>query len=64
MELAEQYAMRALLRHYWRKGMDAEGAVREICAVEGDNAVETQMARHWFELFEAGHLSLEERKSM
>uniref|UniRef100_A0A183C628 HTH_48 domain-containing protein n=1 Tax=Globodera pallida TaxID=36090 RepID=A0A183C628_GLOPA len=62
MDQTEEYAIRALLRHYWKKGLVAEATVREICAVEGPGTVDIEMARNWFALFESGHTRLEPKK--
>uniref|UniRef100_A0A914IEN7 Mos1 transposase HTH domain-containing protein n=1 Tax=Globodera rostochiensis TaxID=31243 RepID=A0A914IEN7_GLORO len=64
MDQTEEYAIRALLRHYWKKGLVAEATVREICAVEGPGTVDIEMARNWFALFESGHTRLEPKKTI
>ncbi|KAL3077771.1 hypothetical protein niasHS_011574 [Heterodera schachtii] len=63
-QLSEIYAIRALLRHYWKKGTNAEETVRQICAVEGPNVVDIETAHNWFSRFECGHLTLEPKKTI
>ncbi|KAL3122369.1 hypothetical protein niasHT_001682 [Heterodera trifolii] len=63
-QLSETYAIRALLRHYWKKGTNADETVRQICAVEGPNFVDIETAHNWFSLFDSGHTTLEPKKTI
>ncbi|KAL3081705.1 hypothetical protein niasHT_035045 [Heterodera trifolii] len=45
-QLSENYAIHALLRHYWKKGTNADETVRQICAVEGPNFVDIETAHN------------------
>ncbi|KAL3068814.1 hypothetical protein niasHS_017380 [Heterodera schachtii] len=63
-QLSETYAIRALLRHYWKKGTNSDETVRQICAVEGPNFVDIETAHNWFSLFELGHTTLEPKKTI
>lgn len=60
--LQEKIVIRALLRHYWKKGLSTRAAVKEICAVEGDNMVSKSAAAEWFKRFNEGDLSLDDKK--
>ena len=51
-----------LLRHYWKKGLTAAAAVREICEVEGEGMIKVRKAQLWFKDFNSGNASLERRK--
>ena len=37
--LEEKVYIRALLLHYWKKGLSAAAASKEICAVEGEDTI-------------------------
>jgi transposase len=47
--------IRILLRHYWKKGLSARAAAKEICEVEGDGAVSKSTAIEWFKRFNEGN---------
>ena len=50
--------IRVLLRFFWKKGLTATAATREICEVEGKDVVNERTARRWFERFNHGDTSL------
>ena len=54
----EKFAIRVLLRHYWKKGLSARAAVAEICDVEGEGMVSKTTAIDWFKRFNNGETSL------
>ncbi len=35
----EKYDILVLLRHYWKKGIIASAATRQICEIEGEGAI-------------------------
>ena len=55
----EKLVCRVLLRHYWKKGLNA--AAKEICAVEGEGTVHPSTARKWFQRFRSGDTSLDDK---
>lgn len=57
----EKTVVRVLLRHYWKKGLSAAAAAREICAVEGEDVVKEDTARWWFRRFREGDTTLEDQ---
>ena len=56
----DNYEIQVLLRHYWKKGLKAVDAAREICHVEGEDAVAERTAQKWFERFEDGHTEIKD----
>jgi histone-lysine N-methyltransferase SETMAR len=57
----EKIAIRALLRHYWKKGLSTRAAVEQICEVEGPEVVSQSAATRWFNRFNNGDTSLENK---
>ena len=57
----EKLVCRVLLRHYWKKGLNAAAAAKEICAVEGEGTVHPSTARKWFQRFRSGDTSLDDK---
>ena len=57
----EKLVCRVLLRHYWKKGLNAAAAAKEICAVEGEGTVHPSTARKWFQRFRSGNTSLDDK---
>jgi len=55
------FELRVLLRHYWRKNLDAKAAAEVICDVEGEGTVAPRTAQKWFKRFNEGDLDLEDR---
>mgnify|MGYP003623552136 FL=1 len=53
--------VRVLLRHYFKKGLNASATAREICAVEGEGTINERDARRWFRRFRSGDMSLQNR---
>jgi len=51
----DKIVIRVLLRHYWKKGLSARAASKEICDVEGDGAVSKSMEIEWFKRFNEGN---------
>ena len=50
---------RILLLHYWKKGVNATEAVRQINDIEGDDTVNICQAQRLFKRFKEGDTSLE-----
>lgn len=59
--VSDESYMRALLLHYFKKRLSAAAAVKEICAVEGEDAVKDDKARFWFRRFKLGDTDLEDK---
>ena len=54
-----KFELRVLLRHYWRKNMDAKVVAKEICNVKGEEGtVAPRTAQKWSKRFNEGDLSL------
>jgi len=49
---------RALLLHYWKKGINATEAVRQINDIDGDDTVNIRKAQRLFKIFKEGYTSL------
>jgi transposase len=47
----EKIAIRAILRHYWKKGLSARAAAKEINDVEGQVSISKSQAAEWFRRF-------------
>ena len=58
----EKYEILVLLRHYWKKGLTAAAAVREICEIEGEGVIKLRKAQLWFKNFNGGNSSLSRKK--
>lgn len=54
------FELRVLLRHYWRKNLDAKAAAKAICDVEGEGTVASRTAQKWFKRFNEGNFDLED----
>lgn len=57
----EQYDLRVLIRHYWKKGLNIRDAVDEICAIEGAGTVKKTCVGKWFKRFEEGNFCLQDQ---
>lgn len=57
----EKTAIRVLLRFFWKKGLTAAAATREICEVEGKDVINKTTAQRWFQRFSDGDTSLEDK---
>ncbi|CAF2057187.1 unnamed protein product [Rotaria magnacalcarata] len=55
------FEIRVLLRHYWKKGLSARAAAAEICEVEGEGTIGKTAAIKWFKRFEDGDLDFEDK---
>ncbi len=55
----DSYEIRVLFRHYWKKGLNAAAAAREICNREGMDAVVERTAQKLFKRFKDGHTRIE-----
>jgi transposase len=53
--------IRAILRHYWKQGYKAAEAASKICEVEDEGTVEIIAAQIWFQKFNKGDLSLQNK---
>lgn len=62
--ICEKTVIRVLLRHYWKKGLTAAAATREICDVEGKDVVTANTAQWWFRRFKCGNTSLEDQERL
>lgn len=60
--IEEKTVIRILLRHYWKKGLSAAAATREICSVEGKNVFKENTAQWWFRRFNQGDTDLEDQE--
>ena len=60
--IEEKTVIRVLLRHYWKKGLTAAAATREICNVEGKDVFKENTAQWWFRRFNQGDTSLEDQE--
>ncbi|KAL4717383.1 hypothetical protein ACJJTC_017270 [Scirpophaga incertulas] len=57
----DKYEIRVLLRRYWKQKFKAAVAARKICEIEGEDTVNEPTARRWFNRFNNGDLTLEDR---
>jgi [histone H3]-lysine36 N-dimethyltransferase SETMAR len=57
----EKIAIRAILRHYWKKGLSARSAAAEINDIEGQGSISKSQAAEWFCRFREGDISLEDK---
>ncbi|CAF1461415.1 unnamed protein product [Adineta ricciae] len=55
------FEFRVLLRHYWRKNLNAKAAAKAICDVEGEGTVASRTTQKWFKHFNEGDFDLEDR---
>ncbi|CAF4395888.1 unnamed protein product, partial [Rotaria magnacalcarata] len=60
-QLKNNFEIRVLLRHYWKKGLSARAAAAEICEVEGEGTIGKTAAIKWFKRFEDGDLDFEDK---
>jgi hypothetical protein len=58
----EKYEVRVLFRHYWKQNYKGAAAVKRICYVAGESAVNERTGHWWFKLFVSGNLSLEDEQ--
>jgi transposase len=58
--IEQKIYVRALLLHYWKKGVKAYKAVAEIRQVEG-NVIGKTAAYEWYNRFEDGDFDLEDK---
>ena len=56
----DNFEVRVLLRHYWKKGLSAIAATEAICEVEGEGTVGKTAAIKWFKRFKDGDFALED----
>ena len=47
--------------YYWRKGLSATAAVKEICSIEGDRVMSKTTTVNWFNRFQSGDNSLHDK---
>lgn len=57
----EKYAVRVLLRHYWKAGLSVRAATDKICSIEGIGSMNKSTAGEWFKRFTQGDTSLEDK---
>ncbi|WP_370716210.1 hypothetical protein [Sphingomonas sp. IW22] len=58
----QKLTKRVLLLHYWKKGLTAAAATRDICDIEGKDFVKNSTTRWWFQRFKQGVTSLEDNE--
>lgn len=56
----ENIEIRVILKFFWKKGLSARVAVKEICDVEGKGYVSKSTAAKWFKRFAEGDTSLKD----
>ncbi|GFY76189.1 histone-lysine N-methyltransferase SETMAR [Trichonephila inaurata madagascariensis] len=57
MDVSKKF-VRGCLLYDFKVGLSAAASSRRICQAFGDSAVNERMARHWFQKFRSGDLSL------
>lgn len=57
----EKIIIRGILRHYWKKGLGAKAAAKEINIVEGQGTISVTTAKEWFRRFKNGDTSLNDK---
>ena len=57
----QNFEIRVLLKFFWKKGLSARAAAREICSVEGEGSVSNPTASAWFKKFNTGDTSIEDQ---
>lgn len=57
----EKIAIRGLMRHYWKKGLNPTSTTKIICEFEGDNTVKRSTVSDWFKRFNSGDTSLTDK---
>lgn len=57
----DNFEIRVLLRHYWKKGLSTRAAAEAICEVEGERTVGKTSAFKWFKRFNDGDFDLEDK---
>ncbi|CAH2092463.1 unnamed protein product [Euphydryas editha] len=57
----DKYEIRALLRHYWKQKLKPAVVARKICKIGGKDTVNKPTAHRWFNCFNSGDLTLEDR---
>ncbi|CAF4060430.1 unnamed protein product [Rotaria magnacalcarata] len=55
------FEIRVLLRHYWKKGLSARAAAAEIREVESEGTIGKTAAIKWFKRFEDGDLDFKDK---
>ncbi|CAF4605097.1 unnamed protein product [Rotaria sp. Silwood2] len=55
------FEIRVLLRHYWKKGLSARAAAAEICEVEDEGMIWKTAAIKWFKRFEDSDFDFEDK---
>ena len=54
----ENFEIRILLLHYWKKEFKAAEAAKKICVVEEEDVVLIHTVQKWFKKFNEGHTDL------
>ena len=57
----EKIVLRGILRHHWRKGLNAKAATEQICEIEGAGVLDKTTTQRWFKRFNDGDTSLEDK---
>ena len=57
----QNFEIRVLLKFFWKKGLSARAAAREICSEEGEGSVSNPTASAWFKKFNTGDTSIEDQ---
>ena len=56
--------LRHILLFYFRKGKNAEQAVKKLRDVYGDEALKDRQCRNWFDKFRSGDFSLRDKQRL
>lgn len=59
--VSETIEIQVILRHYFKKGLSAAKASREICSVKGEDAMPERTAQWWYKRFKADDMDLEDK---
>jgi len=54
----EKIALRSLIRHYWKKGLNPNATRKEINRIEGEGSVSKSTVQEWFKKFASGDSGL------
>ena len=57
------FEIRVLLRHYWKKGLSARAAAVEICELEDEGTIGKTAAIKWFKWFDDGDFDFKDKPS-
>ena len=55
----EKFALRAVLRYCWKRGLTPTATIKEMCAAKGEGYVSLSTVKIRFNLFKDGETSLD-----